>query len=78
VVHLIFLIQIRPFQTIADGTSDALIFVADGRFHLESAMIANPDLPAYRYNPFDKAITKEGYDVEQMKTNRRAAIASGE
>ena len=41
-------------------------------------MIANPDLPAYRYNPFDKAITKEGYDVEQMKTNRRAAIASGE
>jgi len=41
-------------------------------------MIANPDLPAYRYNPFDKAITKEGYDVEQMKANRRAAIASGE
>ena len=27
---------------------DALIFVADGRFHLESAMIHNPGLSAYR------------------------------
>ena len=41
-------------------------------------MIANPDLPAYRYNPFDKAITKEGYDVEQMKTNRiRGMLSNG-
>ena len=37
-----------------DGTADALVFVADGRFHLEAIMIANPDLPAYRYaSPLD-------------------------
>lgn len=27
---------------------DALIYLGDGRFHLESAMIANPELKAYR------------------------------
>ena len=28
--------------------ADAIVFVADGRFHLEAIMIANPDIPAYR------------------------------
>jgi hypothetical protein len=28
---------------------EALVFVADGRFHLEALMIANPTLPAYRW-----------------------------
>lgn len=28
---------------------DVLIYLGDGRFHLESAMIANPKLRAYRY-----------------------------
>ena len=28
---------------------DAIIYLGDGRFHLESAMIANPSLIAYRY-----------------------------
>lgn len=32
---------------VAAGT-DALLFVADGRFHLEAMMIANPGVPAYR------------------------------
>jgi 2-(3-amino-3-carboxypropyl)histidine synthase len=27
---------------------DAILFVADGRFHLEALMIANPALPAFR------------------------------
>lgn len=30
------------------GEHDALLFVADGRFHLEALMVANPHLPAYR------------------------------
>ena len=34
--------------------SDCLIYLGDGRFHLESAMIANPDLQAYRYDPYSK------------------------
>lgn len=34
---------------LAPGAADALVFVADGRFHLEAIMIANPWLPAYRW-----------------------------
>ena len=30
---------------------DARVFVADGRFHLESLMIRNPHVPAFRYDP---------------------------
>lgn len=30
------------------GGADAIVFVADGRFHLEAIMIANPTTPAYR------------------------------
>lgn len=32
------------------GSADAIVFVADGRFHLEAIMIANPDIPAFRYS----------------------------
>ena len=30
------------------GSADAIVFVADGRFHLEAIMIANPSIPAFR------------------------------
>jgi len=30
------------------GAADAIVFVADGRFHLEAMMIANPGIPTYR------------------------------
>ena len=53
---------------------DAYVFVADGRFHLESAMIHNPNIPSYRYNPYSKKITLEGYDIERMKKIRKDAI----
>lgn len=33
--------------TISD--SDCLVYLGDGRFHLESIMIANPEIAAYRY-----------------------------
>ena len=33
------------------GGADAIVFVADGRFHLEAIMIANPDIPAFRCRP---------------------------
>lgn len=104
--------------------ADCLVFVADGRFHLEAgeigeysrvhiyaavlvsppkpsfcigavialyscrhcylnihntllylaAMIQNPMLKAYRYDPYGKVITAEGYDTEKMKANRLEAI----
>jgi 2-(3-amino-3-carboxypropyl)histidine synthase len=49
----------------------SLVFVADGRFHLESAMIQNHSVRAYRYDPYSKILTREGYDVEGMKRARR-------
>eukprot|EP00603_Paraphysomonas_imperforata_P003923 CAMPEP_0114438116 /NCGR_PEP_ID=MMETSP0103-20121206/14405_1 /TAXON_ID=37642 ORGANISM="Paraphysomonas imperforata, Strain PA2" /NCGR_SAMPLE_ID=MMETSP0103 /ASSEMBLY_ACC=CAM_ASM_000201 /LENGTH=249 /DNA_ID=CAMNT_0001608613 /DNA_START=137 /DNA_END=884 /DNA_ORIENTATION=- len=55
-------------------SADCLVFVADGRFHLEAAMIQNPTLKAFRYDPYGKVITAEGYDTETMKANRLAAI----
>jgi 2-(3-amino-3-carboxypropyl)histidine synthase len=57
-----------------DCEKEALIFVADGRFHLESAMIRNPGLPAFRYDPYSKVMSSEGYDVAGMKSVRMNAI----
>ena len=57
----------------------ALVYVGDGRFHLESVMISNPNLPAYRYDPYSKVFTQEYYDYEKMTSVRKRAIreASG-
>ena len=54
--------------------TDALIFIADGRFHLEAAMIQNPTVSAYRYDPYAKQMTTEGYDNAKMKAERWEAI----
>eukprot|EP00879_Flechtneria_rotunda_P022580 GHRR01023843.1.p1 GENE.GHRR01023843.1~~GHRR01023843.1.p1 ORF type:complete len:409 (+),score=119.22 GHRR01023843.1:233-1459(+) len=54
--------------------ADALVFVADGRFHLEAIMIANPTLSAYRYDPYSRKLTIETYDQEGMRVARRKAI----
>eukprot|EP00047_Mylnosiga_fluctuans_P020832 m.96866 g.96866 ORF g.96866 m.96866 type:complete len:429 (+) comp8647_c0_seq4:3-1289(+) len=56
--------------------ADALVYIGDGRFHLESAMIANPTLPAYRYDPYSKVFSREGYDHEVMYARRQRAIAT--
>ena len=53
---------------------DVLIYLGDGRFHLESAMIANPTVQAYRYDPYSKVFSREYYDHEKMKNNRNAEI----
>ena len=53
---------------------DALVFVADGRFHLEAAMIHNPKVKAYRYDPYSKILSSEGYDIERMKEVRLLVI----
>jgi len=58
---------------IQEGFS-AIIYLADGRFHLESIMIANPDLPAYRYDPYSKVFSIEKYDNTQMLQLRKKAI----
>lgn len=53
---------------------DALIYLGDGRFHLEAAMIVNPCLEAFRYDPYEKKFTQEYYSHDVMKANRRNAI----
>ncbi|KAG2077659.1 Diphthamide synthesis [Suillus decipiens] len=56
------------------GDIDALIYLGDGRFHLESIMIANPSVPAFRYDPYSKKITRELYNHEEMRTIRDDAV----
>ncbi|KAH8874101.1 2-(3-amino-3-carboxypropyl)histidine synthase subunit 1 [Schistosoma japonicum] len=53
---------------------DALVYLGDGRFHLESIMISNPLLAAYRYDPYDKSFTREFYDHKEMRKRRKEAI----
>jgi 2-(3-amino-3-carboxypropyl)histidine synthase len=53
------------------------VFVADGRFHLEAALIANPSVPSYRYDPYGKRMTSEGYDHAGMRADRRVAVEAG-
>jgi len=56
------------------STSHSLVYLGDGRFHLESAMIANPQVKAFRYDPYSKVFSQEYYDHDLMKKNRRSAI----
>ena len=56
------------------GEHEALVFVADGRFHLEALMIANPSLAAFRYDPYGRVLTLERYDQRGMRDARRAAV----
>lgn len=56
--------------------ADLILYLGDGRFHLESAMIHNPSLPAYRYDPYSRKLTHETYDHEEMHDLRRQAIKS--
>jgi len=56
------------------SNADCLIYLGDGRFHLEAAMIANPSLEAYRYDPYEKKFTQEYYSHDIMKNNRQKAV----
>ncbi|XP_014248416.1 2-(3-amino-3-carboxypropyl)histidine synthase subunit 1 [Cimex lectularius] len=53
---------------------DVLIYLGDGRFHLEAAMIANPNLRAFRYDPYEKKLTEEWYNHAALYEGRRLAI----
>ena len=37
-------------------------------------MIANPIVPAFRYDPYSKKLTRERYDHGRMQMERRQAI----
>nr|MBE5724753.1 putative diphthamide biosynthesis protein 1 [Cucujiformia] len=54
--------------------SDVIIYLGDGRFHLEATMIANPNKSYYRYDPYSKEFTKEYYDHELMNKTRKSVV----
>lgn len=39
-------------------------------------MIANPDVPAFRYDPYSKKFTREWYEHERMSHMRSQAVRS--
>ncbi|CAI5444619.1 unnamed protein product [Caenorhabditis angaria] len=53
---------------------DAIIYLGDGRFHLESIMMHNPTIKAYQYDPYSRKLTQEYYDHDEMRKNRKNAI----
>ncbi|KAF8639800.1 hypothetical protein AX17_001059 [Amanita inopinata Kibby_2008] len=58
------------------GDVDTILYLGDGRFHLESIMIANPTIPAFRYDPYAKKLTRERYGHQEMQSMRNDAIQS--
>jgi 2-(3-amino-3-carboxypropyl)histidine synthase len=62
-------------ETKMNKNNAVVLFIADGRFHLESTMISNPHIPHfYRYDPYGKTLTEEKYDHTEMKKIRYQAI----
>uniref|UniRef100_A0A7N4V6R6 2-(3-amino-3-carboxypropyl)histidine synthase subunit 1 n=1 Tax=Sarcophilus harrisii TaxID=9305 RepID=A0A7N4V6R6_SARHA len=55
---------------------EAIVYLGDGRFHLESIMIANPGISAYRYDPYSKVLSREHYGHELMQAARQEAISA--
>lgn len=55
---------------------DCVIYVGDGRFHLEAIMIANPQLQGryFRYDPYSKRFSLEDYAHDSMLSRRREAV----
>ncbi|KAK4656024.1 Diphthamide biosynthesis protein 1 [Podospora pseudocomata] len=53
---------------------DLILYLGDGHFHLESIMIHNPSIPAYRYDPYSRKLTHEVYGHDEMQGLRRQAI----
>lgn len=51
-----------------------MVYIGDGRFHLESLMIHNPEIPAYRYDPYLRKFTREYYDQQEMISVREDAM----
>eukprot|EP01053_Blabericola_migrator_P002435 Blabericola_migrator_1__2434@NODE_1686_length_4002_cov_81_866582_g1093_i0_p2_GENE_NODE_1686_length_4002_cov_81_866582_g1093_i0NODE_1686_length_4002_cov_81_866582_g1093_i0_p2_ORF_typecomplete_len438_score46_03Diphthamide_syn/PF01866_17/2_9e86SDH_sah/PF01972_16/45SDH_sah/PF01972_16/4_7_NODE_1686_length_4002_cov_81_866582_g1093_i0571370 len=58
-----------------DASTHTCVFVADGRFHVESAMIQNPHIKQFlRFDPFLKKMFRESYDRKKMLDMRQRAI----
>lgn len=65
-----------PYSLLCGSGADPARYVGDGRFHLESIMIANPKIPAFRYDPYSKKFTRETYEHQEMRMVRGKAVKS--
>ena len=82
--HKIFVPQVKPLSggevlgctspIVDPALYDLVLFVADGRFHLESFLITNPKVNALQYDPYKKVLSKEEYVHDEMHKIRREAI----
>lgn len=63
--------------TVNQSDIDLVLYVGDGRFHLESFLIAHPGLNALQYDPYKKQLTSESYSTDEMRTLRHAAVEAG-
>lgn len=79
----VFLPQSRPLSSgevlgctapKLDSSVNTILFICDGRFHLEALMIANPNVKSYRYDPYSRKLTRESYAFDQMYSQRMSAI----
>jgi len=73
--------QVRPLSPgeVLGCTSPVIgaptvVYIGDGRFHLESAMIRNPGRRFFRYCPYMRRMTEEFYDHGKMLEFRRREI----
>mgnify|MGYP003729592609 CR=1 FL=1 len=57
-----------------DPCVNTIVFICDGRFHLEALMISNPEIKAYRYDPYSRKLTHETYAFDEMYKQRTSAI----
>ncbi|CCE62482.1 hypothetical protein TPHA_0C03300 [Tetrapisispora phaffii CBS 4417] len=86
--HVLYIIppQIKPLskgevlgctsQRLDKNQIDYMLYIGDGRFHLESPMIHNPGIPAFRYDPYSRKFTRETYDQSELVEVRSEAIES--
>ncbi|OLY80550.1 Diphthamide biosynthesis protein 1 [Smittium mucronatum] len=82
----IYIPQIKPLspgeilgctspKLLGDENDTMILFIGDGRFHLESILISNPNINAFAYDPYSNKITREKYNHEEMFSVRQSAIA---
>mmetsp|Transcript_83214 Transcript_83214/g.222411 ORF Transcript_83214/g.222411 Transcript_83214/m.222411 type:complete len:402 (-) Transcript_83214:6-1211(-) len=82
--HAILLPQVRPLAAgevigctapkLDANLVDHVIFVADGRFHLEAVMLQNPGFSFFRYDPYSRCLSRESYDNMGALKNRTQAV----
>lgn len=53
---------------------DVVIFIGDGRFHIESTMIRNSHLKFFQYHPYTQKFTEEVYKVDKMMEIRKEQV----